>query len=113
MVLVGVTDVIRVISMTLHHSINAIIIDSYEVTIDVVVTVSVEAVVAAVVPKLKDGAEETAVVDVAGVVVMAGATVKPLWRHRRSVLELKMKNLANIMLTFCQRKIKFCAHYTC
>ena len=71
--LVGMADVLRVIFMTLHHSINVIIINSNEFTIDVVVTGIVEAVVAPVVPNLKDGAEETAVVDVAGVVVVAGA----------------------------------------
>ena len=61
--------------MTFHLCINAIKINSYELTIDVVVTGAVEAVVAAVVPKLNDGAEETAVVDVAGVALVAGATV--------------------------------------
>lgn len=87
----------------IHHSINAIIINSYEVTIDVVVTDAVEAVVAAVVSKLNDRAGKIAVVDVAGVVVVARTTVgAPLATFAvdvRAPNKKPSKHYANILST--------------
>ena len=77
---------------------------SYEVTIDVVVTGAVEAVVAAVVLKLSGGAEEKNRYRCSG-----SSTVGcgDSWSHFGPMSELQTKNLANIMQTFVNAKINF------